>query len=425
MKKKVFTFVVMLIVPLIVYPQDTINLMYCLRQARGNHPRHSDNELLERIYQNNISNINRNWYPEMELNGRASYQSDVVEIGMAPVPGVEFPSPSKDQYKVYADIRQNLYDAGRTMKLKEVERAESLVAQKEVEAGLWNDLGVVKDLYFQVLIIQENQKILNLSISELQVNKKVIASAVKNGVRLPSDEQMLDLEIMNLQQETENLINTKKAILDVLNQKTGLELSPSDSFLLTDFQEPAKGNLLRPELEIYNLQISKLDKSAGLLASDKLPVLFAFGQLGYGNPGLNILKDDFDSWYLVGAGFRWTIWDWNSSARKRDNLNIQQELIENKKQDFENKIEDALTRQNSEIENHRQNIAKYKAMLDIRREITGTYRSMLENGDIKTMDYLKVLNDERKTGLKLAAEKIQYQKAIADYLYLQGNLTEN
>ena len=39
-----------------------------------------------------------------------------------------------------------------------------------------------------------------------------------------------------------------------------------------------------------------------LVGKRRMPVLYAFGQTGYGKPGYNMLSDEWDFYYLVGAG---------------------------------------------------------------------------------------------------------------------------
>ena len=80
----------------------------------------------------------------------------------------------------------------------------------------------------------------------------------------------------------------------------------------------SKSSLItRPELKYFDLLGNKIDQNSQLLQKARSPKLFGFGQAGYGRPGLNMLKNTFDPYYLVGVGVSWNILDWNQTGRNR------------------------------------------------------------------------------------------------------------
>ena len=178
----------------------------------------------------------------------------------------------------------------------------------------------------------------------------------------------------------------------------------------------------RTELEVFDLKRKVLGKSEDLLRSKRFPVLYAFGQFGYGKPGLNLLNNQFDTYYIVGAGLKWNLWDWNQVKRERSNLQMQSDMIGHQRDNFDMNIDDAMTQQMAEIHTHHDNIAKFQQILSLRENITATYQSQLRNGTIKTNDFLQVLNAEKIARIQLASEKILLQKAIADYKFTEGTL---
>ena len=103
--------------------QDTITLMYCHSQAIENAPRFKDKSVLQLASDLKIENVETNWLPEMNLNGKASYQSDVVTLTLAdPSIPVAFPQIPHDQYGLNLDINQMLYDGGATKARKSYEQ---------------------------------------------------------------------------------------------------------------------------------------------------------------------------------------------------------------------------------------------------------------------------------------------------------------
>ena len=65
-----------------------------------------------------------------------------------------------------------------------------------------------------------------------------------------------------------------------------------------------------------------------------MPKAFGFATLGYGNPpGNGFFQDKFDTYYIVGAGIKWNIFDWNKVKNEKQVITIQQGIIENRKTD--------------------------------------------------------------------------------------------
>src|SRR5689334_10540852 len=96
---------------------QTITLNQVQEQARKNYPSLKQRNLISQSAGLNVSNLNKNYLPQVSLNGQASYQSDVTKIDVD-VPGFKFDAPAKDQYKVTADVNQLIFDGGATKNQK-------------------------------------------------------------------------------------------------------------------------------------------------------------------------------------------------------------------------------------------------------------------------------------------------------------------
>ncbi len=144
--------------------------------------------------------------------------------------------------------------------------------------------------------------------------------------------------------------------------------------------------------------------------------------MGYGNPGLNMLSDKFDTYYIIGAKLRWNILDWNINRRNQQNIGFQLDLIESTKLKFEQDVTSVLMSQEAIIENHKENINRFLQILEIRSRITSKYSSQLSKGVIQTIDLISAVNQEKTARIQLETERILLQQAIAKYLELKGDL---
>src|SRR5580704_435005 len=90
--------------------QSTLTLEQCYRLAESNYPLTRQRALITGTRDYNISNIAKSIYPQLNVNGTATYQSAVTDITIPPINGykINIPTVPKDQYKLYGEISQTL-----------------------------------------------------------------------------------------------------------------------------------------------------------------------------------------------------------------------------------------------------------------------------------------------------------------------------
>ncbi len=79
--KAIFTGLFLLISAMIC-GQKTFTLAECQHLARENAPRKGDLELIEQMGELKVDQAGTSWYPSLNLNGKMSYQSDVVTVAL-------------------------------------------------------------------------------------------------------------------------------------------------------------------------------------------------------------------------------------------------------------------------------------------------------------------------------------------------------
>ena len=63
--------------------QDTVSLFECHRSAMTSHPLSVQKDLYMQSRELNLKNHSVNWYPSLDLNGRYTWQNEVVQIPFA------------------------------------------------------------------------------------------------------------------------------------------------------------------------------------------------------------------------------------------------------------------------------------------------------------------------------------------------------
>ena len=400
---------------------ETLSLDSCQSMARRNHPLLRQAGLVDQISELRQQNIQILNLPQFDLTARASWQSDVTKLALK-IPGFAGPEPlSKDQYKAYVDIRQKLFDGGVTKKRGELEEADRQVSKQQIETDLYKIKETVNTLYFNALIIQENLRIVDLKKETLDERIKTVSSAVKNGVTLPNELDQLRAEkIVAEQQETE-LFSSRNTTLALLEIVTGTKITEQ-----TNFSKPSQSSLdihtelSRPEIVLFALQKSKLDKSEEVLANSRKPYVYAFGQAGYGRPGLNMLDNNFADWYMIGAGVSWNIWDWHKTRRDRSAMKLQKTLIDTNLDNFSRSVKMALNQEENNFEKLKNLINSDTQLVTIKDQITKRSGVALENGTITSADYIRDLNAALQAKANLETHKVQLAQASVNYQTIRG-----
>lgn len=397
---------------------SSINLEECYRKARENYPRLNDTGKQKEISDLRIQNIGGVWNPQVNLNGQATYQSEVTKVNV-PIPNISIPSPSKDQYKAYLDVKQSIYDGGLSEASKSVEKSGLAADLQNFEVEIYSLHDKVNQLYFTILLMKENEEVMRLKKSMLDERIKVLESAFKNGTATARDLDLLKAERLLTDQQISEIRAERISGLGALGLLTNQVLNES-----TVMEEPVvstKSNAIsRPELKYFDLLGAKIDQSSQLLSKTRNPKVFGFSQAGYGRPGLNMLKNSFDPYYLVGVGLSWNVLDWNQTARNKKILDVQKELIGSQKAAFDQNLSIALFRADETIKKVNQLLKVDEDLVVLRTKIAKNSASQLENGTITSADYIVDLNAATQSTINQKTHKVQLYFAITNYNTLAG-----
>src|SRR5215216_4695488 len=100
-------------------PAGSITLEACYGLAEEHYPLVRQQGLIQRTMAYSIENAAKGYWPQLLVAGQATYQSDVTTLPIS-LPGVDIPQISKDQYKIYGEITETIYDNGLIRKQQEL-----------------------------------------------------------------------------------------------------------------------------------------------------------------------------------------------------------------------------------------------------------------------------------------------------------------
>jgi outer membrane protein TolC len=398
--------------------QESLTMESIIEKANSNYPLIKQKGYLEQNRNFNLAALNRAYLPQISINGQATYQSDVTEIPIKlNIPGFSIDPLSNDQYKVVADVNQILFDGGKIHQQKNLTRANEKVEQEKVNAEMQKMREKVRQLYLGVLMMDEQLKQVNLIENDLQNGINKMQSALKNGTALRSHLAVLQAEQhKNNQRETE-LNSTRNTLLKTISLFTGTLLDDKSKFVtpLSTIQVQESYSISRPELKVFEAQEKFTDTQKKLLGVKSLPRLSLFGQGGYGNPGLNMLLNEFDWFYIAGARLQWNLGELYSLPAERKSNAISKSSIQVQKEIF-------LLNASITAEQYRNDINKYKQLIledieivSLRNEIMKASKAQLDNGVITSSDYIREMNAADLARQNLLLHQLQLIQTELDY----------
>ena len=417
--KKILLFFLLISTTVFGQNVERITIDDCYRFAQDNFPMIRQRGLIRDANTLNINSLKNNYLPQIELGAQATYQSDVTAFPIK-LPNVEVPPLSKDQYKATLDIKQILWDGGVIKMQEKVLNSTTEVEMQKVEVEVAKLKERVNQLYFSVLQIDENEKLVNLLKTDLAARIKKMEGAVANGVALKMNLQTLQAEDLKADQRIIELKSARISSVQMLSvlinktldDKTVFE-KPTPQYPESSGQNVIGLQINRPELTLFDLQKKQIDESVKVASLKNFPRLFAFATVGYGRPGLNFLKNEFAPYGIGGLSFKWNLADFYSKTLKNDLqiLKNNAQLVDIQKDIFLLNTNIVVKQQSEELTKLQKLLEKDRQILALREKIKQTASVQLENGVMTANDYLIELNAENQARQNLVLHELQLLNA--------------
>jgi outer membrane protein TolC len=378
----------------------------CYGLTRKNYPMIRQRELISKTKDFSVENAAKGYLPQLNILGQATYQSAVTEFKLpVAVPGVEFPSISKDQYKVYGEVTQTIYDGGAVRTQVKSHKANALVEEQKLEVELYKLNERVNQIFFGILMLDEQIRQNELLKKDIMLGISKVQALIANGTAFKSNGYTLQAEQLKAEQRVIELHANRKAYVGMLGLLVNQNLDDVQLVKPQAFTLSAQIN--RPELRMYDSQSRSLDIQEQLLDVKNRPKFNFFFQGGVGRPALNILNNGFDPYYITGVRLNWSLS--GLYTRKNDRLLIgnNRQAIQLQKETFLYNTNLTLKQQNADLAKLEQLLGSDDEIIALRENIKTTSAAQLENGVINTNDYLREVNAEDQARLNRILHEIQ------------------
>ncbi|GEO12210.1 TolC family protein [Segetibacter aerophilus] len=401
--------------------KNLLSLQDAYRLAEQNYPAIRQKGLIKQTEDLALRNLATGYLPQLNITGQATYQSDVTRVDI-PIPNIKVPSQSKDQYRLAADVSQLIYDGGLIKEQKNLQQLNSAVEEGRVEVELYALRMRVNQIYLSILYQDQLLKQNELFLNDIQAGINKVQQQVNNGTVLRSNLQVLQVQLLQTQQRAAEIRNTKRGMTDALALFINMPINETDQLQMPMSQYVIDTVIQRPEVRLYENQARLFEGQQKLIDARNQPKASAFVQGGYGRPGLNLLSNKLDPFYVTGVRLNWSLGGFYNAKRERSLLEISRQTIGIQKETFLLNTQSQLKQQQAEIARFAELVASDQSIIELRSKIKEAAKAQLENAVITANDYLREIIAEDAARQALATHQLQLLQAQINYQLTSGKL---
>lgn len=399
----------------------------CQTAAEHNYPLIRQYDLVTRTTDLTLSSIKRGWLPQLSVNAQVSYQSDVTSWpeqiqAMYQQAGLDMKGLDRLQYRVGLDLNQPVYDGGVMHSRQRVTRAEGEVQAAQTEVTLYQVRQRVNELFFSLLLVQEQLRLNHERTFLLQENEKTVTALYNSGSASESEVQTIRAEVLDAHRQQTTLTSQQRVLQRMLSLFCGIEV--------TEPVKPEEWNSLgeelnRPELKLADAQLRLAQTQERALNSALTPRLSVFASGFYGYPGYNLFHDMMHRNGtlngIVGARLTWSLSPFYTRRNDRAKIQVQREMVETNRELFLFNTRLERTRQDEQTEQYRQLMRDDEQIITLRTAIRQAAESKMQNGIISVNDLLKEINSESAARVQLSIHEIELLKNQYDQRFTTNN----
>ena len=219
---------------------------------------------------------------------------------------------------------------------------------------------------------------------------------MENGIANQADLDAVKVEQLNTKQKRVDLVSSRAAYLKMLSLLVGEALSPE-----TVLEKPvpqstvsAVSEIRRPELALFDAQGAGLQVQEKALNVRHLPQFGLFVQGAYGNPGLDMLKNEFSPYYMAGVRLSWNFGSLYTLKNDRRVIEKKRQQLDNNRDIFLFNTRLEMTQQDQVIHSLEKQMRDDDEIIRLRTNIRKAAEAKVANGTLTVTEMLRELTTE-------------------------------
>lgn len=404
----------MLMTPLALRAQLTLDS--CRQKAHDNYPMIKQYALINRSRDYTIGNIGKAWLPQVNAMGGAAAYTDMLDI---PAQARMLTGETKNWTAgAMISLQQQIYDGGQTAAQKNTARAETEVSRRNVDVSMYAVNDRIEQLFFGILLIDEQLKQNRLLQNDLGINERQVADMMKGGLANATDIDAVKVEEVKCRQSETSLTAMRQAYLRMLGYFIGEQLNETTTLVAPNETATTKIDAItRPELQWYAARQSLLGEQRKQLDTRLMPTVKAFGAAIAHTSLADMMHNTFAAASVTVS--------WNIGAlytRKNDlyKLQVEADRIDAEQQTF-------LFNNHLQTEETQGQITALKKQLDLDRETVRLREDIYSKSMKKVKLGTETVNEMLRDAIAVSQARqqqslhnIQLQQAINHQNTLQG-----
>jgi outer membrane protein TolC len=389
----------------------------CYALAVRNYPLIKQYELIEKTKEYTLSNAGKAYLPQVSLTAIEGYI-----FGGFPSTGASGSSSSNFKFIGIGQVNQMIWDGGATRTQKNIINASSETDKASVDVALHEIRSRVNQLFFGILLVDEQLKQLEVQNTILGNNVNRLKQLNDNGLVYKTDVDEIKVEQVKLNQQKKEFNYTRSGYITMMSFLIGLKLDNQ-----TTLQRPIVSNqisepeIARPELSAYKSQRNLVNAQAGMQRVNLMPKI---GLLGAGvalAPGISLGTGTLSSLGVAGLSASWNISGLYKNSNERqltqlalNKINVQEETFL-----FNTRLQ--VTQTSATIEKQQAILADDDEIVTLRQTIREGYQKKFDTGVGPLHDLLNAIEKENEARAQKATHELQLLMSKYDYKTISGN----
>ncbi len=417
MKKTILTIALM---QFIFVSHAQLTLDQCQEKSKANYPLIKQFDLISKSTEYTISNANKAYLPQAGVTGIGAYI--ISGLPSFSLPGTPSKESSDFKFIGIAQINQVIWDGGATHTQKSIAKAKSEVDKANIDVSFYSIRERVNQVYFGVLIIDEQLKQLAVLNENLERNLADITLTQDNGLAYQSDVDEVKSELQSVEQKKIEFIFARNGYVDMLSYLTGQQLNENVTLEKPVTAESVSAfTMNRPEIKLFSSQVKVIDANSSLNKVLNMPKI---GVLGIGaliEPGFSFGNTTLSSIALAGVSISWNTAGIYKTSTNKKLEKIQSEMISNQQEAFIFGNNLQLKQVSSEIDKEKEIMGKDNEIVTLKNNIKRAYQLKYDNGMCSMSDLINAINKESEARCNMALHNMQLLMSIYNYKTITGN----
>lgn len=425
MKIRQLLAVALLTTPLALHAQLTLDS--CRQKAHDNYPMVRQYALLDRSRDYTLNNIGKAWLPQVSATGGAAAFTDLLDM---PTQAKTLSGNTKNWTTgAMVGLQQQIYDGGQTKAKKDIAQAETEVNRRNVDVSMYAVNDRVEQLFFGILLIDEQLKQIRLLQNDLTINERQVADLMKGGLANATDLDAVKVEEVKCRQSEASLTAMRQATLRMLGYFIGEQLDDTTILVIpqetttttrtaTAMRTTAGGEALaRPELQWYEARRSLLGEQRKQLDTRLMPTVKAFGAAIAHTSLADMMHNTFAA---AGVTVSWNIGALYTRKNDLRKLQMEADRIDAERQTF-------LFNNHLQTEEAQGQIAALRRQFDLDKEAVSLREAIYSKSMKKVKLGTETVNEMLRDAIAVSQARqqqnlhnIQLQQAICQQKTLQG-----